>query len=55
MLRPWAQWLINHNMRFVLQLIIVLTLPLFWFAYIGDAMDDAERAFDAVKMAKKGN
>lgn len=55
MLRPWAQWFINHNMRFVLQIIVVLTLPLFWIAYIGEAMDDAETAFNAIKTAKKGS
>lgn len=54
MVRPWVQWLVDRNMKFVLYIIWVLALPLFWFNYLGEAMDDAELAFDAIKSAKKG-
>jgi hypothetical protein len=54
MLRPWAQWFIDHNLKVVLYAILIVALPIFWLAYIREAMDDAEYAFDRIKSAKKG-
>ncbi len=55
MLRPWAQWLVNHNLKIVLYIIWLIILPLFWFVYLGPAMQDAKESFDDLKSAKKGN
>jgi len=54
MVRPWVQWFVDRNLKVVLYTILVVSLPLFWFAYIREAMDDAEYAFDLIKSAKKG-
>lgn len=55
MLRPWVQWLVDHNMKFVMYFIWLISLPLFWFNYLTEAMDDAEYVFDEIKSARKGS
>lgn len=55
MLRPWAQWFVDRNLKVVLYLIWIIALPAFWIAYLGEAMDDAEYALNEIKQAKKGN
>lgn len=54
-LSPWAQWLVDHNFKFVLYIIWVIILPVFWLNYIVLAMDDAEYVLNDIKQAKKGN
>lgn len=54
MVRPWVQWLVDHNLKVVLYITLILALPMFLFAYIHDAMDDAKYALDVIKSAKKG-
>lgn len=55
MITPWAQWLVNNNLRFVLYLIWIIILPTYWFMYITEAMDDAGYDFKIIgKIKKKG-
>lgn len=52
--QPWVKWLINHNMKFVVYFVWFLVLPLFLFAYIENAVEDATKEFKDIQQLKKG-
>lgn len=54
-LKPWIQWLVDNNLKFVLYLIWVIALPAFWLYYLNEAMRDAKYSIEEIKQAKKGN
>lgn len=53
MFRPWVKWLVNHNLKFVVYLTLVLVLPLFLLIYIDDAFKDALAVFNDIKKLQK--
>jgi hypothetical protein len=39
-MRPWALWLIEHHLAWLLRTIVVLSYPLILLAYCKDAAED---------------
>jgi hypothetical protein len=55
MFKPWVKWCINHNVKFLVYLVWLLILPLFLFAYLENAAEDAIRELNCIKNIKKGD
>lgn len=53
-MRSWVKWLINHNLKFIVIILWFIILPIFWFAYIKQSMEDAIHELEQIKNAKKG-
>jgi len=50
----WVKWCINHNMKFMVYFVWLLVLPLYWFVYLPQAMQDALDELKYIKALKKG-
>lgn len=55
MLRPWAKWCITHNLRIVVQIVWLLSAPLYLLAYFGDAIGDWKADGTAIAKATGEN
>ena len=53
-MKPWVKWSIDHNMKFLVYLVWLIVLPLFLFAYIENAVEDATTEFKDIQKLKKG-
>ena len=53
-MQPWVKCSIDHNMKFLVYLVWFLILPLFLFAYIENAVEDAAQEFKDIQKLKKG-
>jgi hypothetical protein len=55
-MRPWAQWLIDHNLRFVLFPIPILCFPIYFISAIPEVISrwraDMKSIFTAPKTRK---
>ena len=47
------QWLIDHNFKFLVYFAWIIALPIFLFAYLGQAMQDALYELNEIKEIKK--
>ena len=49
MLAPWVNWLIAHNLKFVVYLLMFLLMPCYWLAYTEEALSDFDNDLEQVK------
>ena len=56
-LKPWVNWLIQHNLKFVIYFIFVLFAPIMILCHLGEhvntAVKDIEYEFSQIKGYKK--
>jgi len=50
-MKPWARWMINHNLKFLVLIIAYSLFPLYIFYYISDAWHDFNTDISVVKKA----
>ena len=54
-MRKWAVWCIEHRLRFVLYLVLVLMTPLYFIQYIPEAFNDWLRDAKAIAADREKN
>lgn len=50
-MKKWAEWLVVRRLDFVLYFIWLVILPIYWFRYMPEAMDDAVDELEEIKGA----
>jgi hypothetical protein len=59
-MKPWVNWCVNHNLKFVLFAIWVVCFPYYFIAnidlgdYLKNSTADAMSELESIKTAKKG-
>lgn len=48
-LKPWARWLVNHRMRFIVVALAWLSLPWVVLAYLPEAIADIRSVVRSLK------
>lgn len=51
-LRPWARWLIQHKLRWVLTVLAVCSAPAYLLYYLPDAYEDFKRDLATLRRLK---
>ena len=54
-MQPWAKWCIDHNLKILIYLVWLIILPVFWFVYLKQSMEDALYELELIKNTKKGD
>jgi hypothetical protein len=54
-MKPWVKWLIKHDLKFIVVILWFVILPVFWFAYLKQSMEDAIYELEQIKNTKKGD
>lgn len=49
LLAPWVNWLIRHNLKFVVYFCMFVLLPCYWLAYTDEALRDFDQDLEQVK------
>lgn len=52
-MQPWVKWLIQHNLKFIVYLVWIATLPLYWLVYLKQSMEDALLDINSISKLKK--
>lgn len=50
-MKKWAEWLVVKRLDFVLYFIWLVILPIYWFRYMPEAMNDAVDELEEIKGA----
>lgn len=55
-MRPWCKWLIRHNMRFVLYILLILLIPpmMFFTVYLPEMWKEVISTMEDIK-SEDGN
>lgn len=48
-LKPWARWLLNHKMKWIVIVLAWVSLPVYFFSYLPDAFNDIRIAIRNLK------
>jgi hypothetical protein len=51
-MRNWVRWCLDHRMKFVLYMAVVLVLPVYFLRYVSDGWDDFKHELKQLKGLK---
>lgn len=52
-MRPWAIWMINHRMSFIVKLLVVLSFPIQLLNYSDEAWSDIVYVLESIDEEKE--